>query len=525
MKDLEKSCPAKAAENFPSRLKSFLFGRRPPAGVRDLLKKADSPFGDRHLLLGLALMSILLFLVPICFIDLQGGDETRVAGIAAEMALDGDLLMPKLNGAPFLEYPPLFYAAVAACYRLFGFTPFAAKLPAALSALAGVLLLYAAMRFLRRSKREAFAAAFMLATGAQYLTNSFDCRVDLMLTAFCTLAWAGFALMEFSGPGLARRSAGLLMLAAGIAGGVLTKNLPGLAIPLSGIGGALVFRDLAERRFSFAAYCRLAGAVLLGLLPYLFYLRLLYLENGMSAVETVFLVNNFGRFSGSQSDHSSPWWGYLVRLPELFPPYLPLLLGGLYLQYREFRRERSPQSILLPTLLLIPFLMLSAASGKRMVYLLPLAAPAAMLAATTLPHIVWFCRRRARRSTTAWIAGHLKYIIGLATVLISLIAGAAVGHISHRDSFAPAFAEAEARLRALPGSRLVLIRPSERLQGAAVFYHRAVTAELAGWEDLRPGDVALARLGKKEPLPKLPEGFAAQRFPRVKLVLVSPLPR
>ncbi len=469
--------------------------------------------------LWLALISAVLFIVPLFFLDLAGGDETRVAGISAEMALDGDWLMPKLNGEPFLEYPPLYYAAVAAGYRLFGFIPFAAKLPTALAAVAGVLLLYAMMRILRRSVREAFAGAFMLATGAQYWSNAYDCRVDVMLTAFCILSWTGFAVMEFSGSGRARRFIGMLMLAAGIAGGMLTKNLPGIAIPLSGIGCAFFFLDLKKRHFSFCSWCRLAGAVVLGVVPYALYLLLLYRTDGIEAVKTVFIYNNFGRFSGANSDHSNPWWGYLTNLPELFQPYLLFLLGGICLFFRKIRQSGSEHAVLMLSFLLIPFLMLSAASGKRMVYLLPLAAPMAMIAA---PALIWTCRKLPRRNAVKRIRRHIGILIGAVTLLAVLTAGAIGSYASHRASFAPAFAEAERLRREVPVRRLVLIRPSERLAGAAVFYHRAVVPQLKEWSDLKPGDVALGGARPKDPLPRLPAGFAAKRFPEVKLLLVYP---
>ena len=491
------------------------------ARFRDLLKTTGGG-SDRRNFLRLALLSAILFVVPVFFLDLPGGDETRVAGISAWMALDGDLLTPKLNGVPFLEYPPLYYAAAAACYRIFGIVPFAAKLPSALSAVAGVLLLYALMRFLRRPRREAFAGAFLLATSARYLTNAWVCRVDMMLAAFCILAWTGFVLMEFSRPGAARRFAGMVMLSAGFAGGLLTKNLPGLAIPLSGIGCTLLFCDLARRRFSFASYCRLAAAVLIGLIPYALYLLLLARRNGMAAAEEVFIRNNFGRFSGSHSDHSSPCWYYLLHLPEIFLPWLPFLLGGLFLRIREFLRNRSRRSIFQLSLLLVPFLMLSAASGKRMVYLLPLAAPAAMIAASAVPYIIrsslgWF-----RGGVTVWICRRRRILLGGLALLIASAAGLIACRASHEDSYAPVFAEAERRLQAGHG-RLVLVRPSERLSGAAVFYRRAVIPQLGDWGELKSGNVAVGTLRSKDPLPPLPAGFTAQRFRDLKLVLVFPV--
>lgn len=482
---------------------------------------------DGQNLLYLTLISVILFVAPLFFLDMPGGDETRVAGIAAEMLLDGDWITPRLNGTVFLEYPPLCYAAEAVCFRLFGFTPFAAKLPLALSALAGVLMFYGTMRTMRRSGAESFAGAFMLATGAQYLFNACDCRVDMMLTAFCILSWFGFAVMEFSGSSAARRLTGMLMLAAGIAGGVLTKNLPGIAIPLSGIGCAVLFGDLMDRRFSLAMYARLAGAVLLGLLPYVLYLALLCRINGPSAVETILISNNTGRFSGtgSHADHGAPFWYYLRRLPGLFQPYLIFLFAGLFLRGRALFRHRSSRDILPLSLLLIPFLLLSVSSGKRQVYLLPLSAPAALIAASSLPYLTWLCRRLFHWRPGLRTRQCLRILPLCVAILTALFGTIANAHLSRKDSFAPVFAEAERLRLAIPGSRLVLIQPEERLAGAAFFYCRKVAPVLKGFSELQPDDVAIMPLDSKKSLPELPPGRAVNRFSRAELIVVSPSPQ
>ena len=482
---------------------------------------------DGQNLLYLTLISVILFIAPLFFLDMPGGDETRVAGIAAEMLRDGDWITPKLNGTVFPEYPPLCYTAEAVCFRLFGFTPFAAKLPLALSALAGVLMFYGTMRTMRRSGAESFAGAFMLATGAQYLFNACACRVDMMLTAFCILSWFGFAVMDFSGSSAARRLTGMLMLAAGIAGGMLTKNLPGIAIPLSGIGCAVLFGDLMDRRFSLAVYVRLAGAVLLGLLPYALYLVLLYRTNGPSVVETILISNNTGRFSGtgSHADHGAPFWYYLRRLPGLFQPYLIFLFAGLFLRGRALFRHRRSQDILPLSLLLIPFLLLSIASGKRQVYLLPLSAPAALIAASSLPYLTWLCRRLFHWRPGLRTRQCLRILPLCVAVLTALFGTIVNARHSHRESFAPAFAEAERLRCAIPGGRLVLIRARERLSGAAFFYCRRITPELDDFSGLQPADVAIMPLDSKKPLPEIPPGFAVHRFTKAELIVVFPSPQ
>ena len=118
----------------------------------------------------------------------------------------------------------------------------------------------------------------------------------------------------------------------------------------------------------------------------------------------------------------------------------------------------------------------------------------------------------------------LKILIAAVTVLIALIGCLIGSYKSSKDSYKPVFAEVKRLLDATPGGRLVLVRPSESLAGAAVFYSLAVTPQIEDWKELKKGDAALAVLRKKEPLPQLPEGFSARRFPEVKLLLVSPAP-
>ena len=74
--------------------------------------------------------------------ELYSGDETRVAGIAASMYYGGEWIIPKLNGTPFLEYPPLYYQLTSLSYHLFGLNDIAAKLPSALAAFGGILLFF-----------------------------------------------------------------------------------------------------------------------------------------------------------------------------------------------------------------------------------------------------------------------------------------------------------------------------------------------------------------------------------------------
>jgi 4-amino-4-deoxy-L-arabinose transferase-like glycosyltransferase len=62
------------------------------------------------------------------------------------MLAAGDLLVPRLNGVPYFEKPPLLYWVNAASLRLFGETPWAARLPTRLAGLGTTLLVLIAGR-------------------------------------------------------------------------------------------------------------------------------------------------------------------------------------------------------------------------------------------------------------------------------------------------------------------------------------------------------------------------------------------
>ena len=74
-------------------------------------------------------------------IGLVGPDEPRYASIARTMAQTGDWVTPRLWGHPWFEKPILYYWSAATSFKLFGVSEAAARLPNALAALVGALLL------------------------------------------------------------------------------------------------------------------------------------------------------------------------------------------------------------------------------------------------------------------------------------------------------------------------------------------------------------------------------------------------
>src|ERR1700736_5078903 len=74
-------------------------------------------------------------------IGFVGPDEPRYAWIARDMAETGDWVTPRLYGKPWFEKPPLYYWGAPTCFKLFGVSEAAARLPSAISALLATLAL------------------------------------------------------------------------------------------------------------------------------------------------------------------------------------------------------------------------------------------------------------------------------------------------------------------------------------------------------------------------------------------------
>ena len=329
-----------------------------------------------------ALLLLLLTCVLLFFAlgnhQLQGSTESRVAGIAMQMHLSNDWVTPSLLNQPFLEKPPLSLWLDAGAIRLFGGELFAVRLASAFAGLFCVMLLYTMLRKLGRPTAWAWTAAAMLATMASFWSNSRQVGEDALLTLGVSMALLAFFHASRQ-PGFA--SGSWLLFAVGIAIATLSKGVFGLALPGVVIFFFLLSESLIAKRFVLRDWLRPALLTLLGLIPLMIWLCLLYQRGGLQAVGEVLWTNSVGRFSGSfvEAGHYEAFGYYLRKLPEAFMPWNLLTYLGLW----HFRKQlrSNPYLLFFCVWLLAQFLLLNLASSKRAVYLMSLAPAAAVIAA------------------------------------------------------------------------------------------------------------------------------------------------
>jgi 4-amino-4-deoxy-L-arabinose transferase-like glycosyltransferase len=416
----------------------------------------------------LFLLAALLFFFALGNYQLQGSTEARVAGIAMEMHLDNDWVTPRLFGEPFLEKPPLSLWLDAAAIRVFGGTPWAVRLASAFAGLFSVMILYAMLRRFGRPKEIAWTAGILLATMASYWSNVRGVGEDALLALGVSMALLAF----FQG----QRNSTLgnaMLFASGIAIATLSKGVLGLAMPGVVIFAYLLADTLIDKRLNLAAWLRPGLLTLLGLVPLLIWLVMLYQRGGAQAVTDVLLTNSVGRFSGSfvEAGHYEPFYYYLAKLPQAFLPWNILVYLGLW----HFRKSLVANRYLLffTLWLLAQFAMLTLASSKRTVYLMSMTPAAAVIAAEYAS--VLYAKLKARETASTLLGRIARYrrggVIGVLAVVIGGYLGAAQWAMPLADrtlSFVPLTAQIQTMQA--NGQHVALFQANERVGGASVFY-------------------------------------------------------
>ena len=131
-------------------------------------------------------MGLVLFFYRLGAPGLMDPDEGRYAEIAREFFVRGDWLIPHLNLLPYLEKPPLVYWLTALGFKVLGYTEVAARLPSAVSALAGVFLAYGLGRALW-GPGPGVLGALVLATTAGYVALGRILTLDMTFALWLNL--------------------------------------------------------------------------------------------------------------------------------------------------------------------------------------------------------------------------------------------------------------------------------------------------------------------------------------------------
>ncbi len=355
------------------------------SSVASLTATAVAP-SPRALLVWLAaLFGVFAALSPR---DLWAPDEPRYGLVARRMAETGDVLVPRVNGMPYPEKPPVaFWVMAATGAALGGVDAVAARLGCALLAAAAVLTLARLARRWFDDPELGDLAGVLFATTGLILWNSSRAALDLPMTLFSLLALEAGTIFVKRGTATASLAMGM---ALGL--GLLVKGPHALYVPIGGVvGGCLAAetgRRLRDPRWLWAL-AGLAGVVLAWLIPAIREAGAELTADGTTYGDRL-LGQIASRVSGENEPHSHGFWFFVPLLLATGLPWTPAWLAAMPLALRSSRAPVADRFGLGAACgaVVLSLVLLSVPGSKREVYLIPVLATASVLAAYAL-------RRRA----------------------------------------------------------------------------------------------------------------------------------
>jgi 4-amino-4-deoxy-L-arabinose transferase-like glycosyltransferase len=300
-------------------------------------------------------------------------DEARYAEIAREMIQSGSFLVPHLNYVAYVEKPPLLYWLTTLSYLIFGISEFAARLPVALSAIAGILATYVfALRAFGR--RHAILAAAILATTPLYALMAQVLTTDMTLTALTTVAIFALYLHWLEGG----RWCWVAYIAMGLA--IMTKGPVGAALPMLSIVVWLAWRR--ELSGAIARFRALPGLLLTIMIAAPWFIFMTIREPGFA--DFYFVGEHIRRVFETDYSHYEAFYFYV---PVLVIGLLPWSLMVPFLTWRAV--PRNPARSFCVVAAGVTVVAFSCASAKLIPYVLPAVPPLAVLIADGLVSCAW----------------------------------------------------------------------------------------------------------------------------------------
>ncbi|MEG1980382.1 MAG: glycosyltransferase family 39 protein, partial [Victivallaceae bacterium] len=294
--------------------------------------------------LAIVLIGATLFSSVISATNVLSDEEFTALGNMIKMAATGDYVTPRCGETVFMLNATLHTIAGAWCVKLLGNTIFAAALPAVISAILFMVLIYFMACRMNLRRLTAFGAAMILGFNTTFFTAAQQVTAQLTGCLLLTLAWWSFSeaiLVLERGRKLVWYllfilSGTLLLLTINLSAGAL------LGLPLL-IWLALL--DWAEDCFRWRRFFALLLGGGLMLTGYIAYLVWLYQLGDYYTAYSVLWSNNVFSVVGSRSNPAGIgfWYDYLLVAWRFFMPFLPLFLVVLIFDFKLYRQGKSPR--------------------------------------------------------------------------------------------------------------------------------------------------------------------------------------
>ncbi len=376
----------------------------PPQHTAERLSRKDIPF-----LLGLFSLGMFLFLFYTWATPLIDPDEPRYASTARDMALNGDWIVPHFNGAPRINKPPVFYWAIAICYKLFGIHELSARLPSALAAIGTVMIVYFWGKRIEGRKSGFWAGVMLMASPLFFFIARF-CITDMLLTFFFSAALYLF-FVEYRD--VRKKNSRRLLLYFLLSMIFLVKGPVGILLfVLITCCFLLWVRDFRyiRRLWYLPGFLLFAGIICAWGIPFWAFL-------GTKQLFSLFTSETSGRFVSGYA-HPEPFYYYV---PAFIMGYFPwsafvfIPIVSIFKNSAATPPERKKETYFFTAWLIVSLVFFSLSKSKLMTYILPMSPSVVLL---TLPLSRWQTEHKMVKEIvwTSWLV--VGIVVAIPTALL-----------------------------------------------------------------------------------------------------------
>ncbi len=306
----------------------------------------------------------------IAFRDVTAVDESRYLTVAWEMWINGNFVVPTLNGEFYSHKPPLLFWFTNILWLLGGVDEFWGYLVQAFFSSLTIWIVYRLDKLL--FPKEDRYSPLILASFFSWFIYSIFYSFDVLLTCIVTLNIYLLVKIVLEGSSKKSITGYLLTYTAGI----LAKGPVFLIFALPPVLFIKFWRPREEKNRIKVRTLLLAS--LGGILLVFVWVYLVFVYTDPSYLREILISQHLSRVHGDKPPHDTPWWGYIVIMPFLLLPYSVK---------REFWKEVSNlfsssndwRKMLLSVWIFIPFLIFTFIPSKRPHYLLPILPAFALL--------------------------------------------------------------------------------------------------------------------------------------------------
>lgn len=335
---------------------------------------------EKCYILTLVILCLILLFAGLWTYPLVDVDETRYAVMSRDLIGSGNWNLLFVNGVPFIEKPPLYFWLTALSIKFLGFNEFAVRFPVSILAALTIFATYFTGKLIKNSKYGFYSAVILLCS-AFFIMLAHVAILDMVFTAFCTLAIYCGILTEYSG----KKGAFwyLFYISAGLA--FLSKGLLGLIIPFCVVG---IFKIIQKGFFSALKDCFqpkyfLPGMLLFIIINFPWHYEM-YKVYGNKFLYDYFVLHHFARFVNAEAlGKTRPLLYFIPVFIVAFLPWTPVFILSLR---KEFKENGFKDKLNLFFFLYFSFIftLFSCASGKLPTYILPAFPACAFLCADYL---------------------------------------------------------------------------------------------------------------------------------------------